>query len=114
MTNYPGYLPPPQQPERSNPAGAAAGDQRGQSGYPGRPAQGSYPPPYDWRYAPHQGQQQSAYRSAYDASYGRPGVPSGPGGPGGIPPKRSRTGLVLGAVSISWHRNDVQNWAVSF
>ncbi|WP_067967969.1 S1C family serine protease [Mycolicibacter icosiumassiliensis] len=97
MTNYPGYLPPPQQPERSNPTGAPVADQRGQAGYPGRAAQGSYPPPYDWRYAPHQGQQQPAYRSAYDASYGRPGVPSGPGGP-----KRSRTGgLVLGAVAIA-------------
>ncbi|KLO31626.1 serine protease [Mycolicibacter heraklionensis] len=105
MTNYPGYLPPPQQPERSNPTGAPVADQRGQSGYPGRAAQGSYPPPYDWRYAPHQGQQQhqqSAYRAAYDASYGRPGGPSGPGGPGGAQPKRSRAGgLVLGAVAIA-------------
>ncbi|MFL0274323.1 S1C family serine protease [Mycobacterium sp. SMC-19] len=105
MTNYPGYPPPPQQPERANPTGGPAADQRGQSGYPGRAAQGSYPPPYDWRYAPQQGQQQhqqSAYRSAYDTSYGRPGIPVGPGGPGGTPPKRSRTGgLVLGAVAIA-------------
>ncbi|OMC09048.1 serine protease [Mycolicibacter heraklionensis] len=100
MTNYPGYLPPPQQPERSNP-GAPAADQRGQSGYPGRPAQGSYPPPYDWRYAPHQGQQQSAYRAGYNAPYGRPGVAGRPGAPGGAAPKRSRSGLVLGAVAIA-------------
>ena len=101
MTNYPGYLPPPQRPERSNPTGAPAADQRSHSGYPGQAAQGSYPPPYDWRYAQHPGQQhqQSTYRAAYDASYGRPG---GTGGPGGAPQRRSRTGgLVIGAVAIA-------------
>lgn len=94
MTNYPGYLPPPQQPERSTPTGAPATNQGGHSGYPGRNAQGSYPPPYDWRYAqPHQ---QATYRSAYDATYGRPGA-------GGAPQRRSsRTGgLVMGAVAIA-------------
>jgi hypothetical protein len=38
---------------------------------------------------------QPAYQSAYNASYGRPGLPGGPA-------KRSRTGaLVLGAVAIA-------------
>ncbi|CAJ1494645.1 trypsin-like peptidase domain-containing protein [[Mycobacterium] kokjensenii] len=95
MTNYPGYYPPQQQPDRSQQTGAQAADQRGQAGYPGGTAPGSYPPHYDWRY----GQQQTAYRPAYDASYGRPGSPNGPGTGA---PKRSRTpGLVIGAVAIA-------------
>ncbi|MGV0624713.1 S1C family serine protease [Mycolicibacter minnesotensis] len=94
MTNYPGYYPPSQQPERSHQTGAPVTDQRGQSGYPGSATPGSYPPPYDWRYA-----QQSAYRSVYDGPYGRPGVPNGSGS---APQKRSRTGgLVLAAVAIA-------------
>lgn len=99
MTNYPGYLPPHQQPERSNPTGAPAVEQRGHSGYPGRGAQGPYPPHYDWRYgqqqAQHQTQQQPTYRTAYDGGYGRPG------GPGSGPAKRPRGALVLGAVAIA-------------
>ncbi|BBZ22019.1 S1C family serine protease [Mycolicibacter hiberniae] len=95
MTNYPGYLPPPAQPERPHPAGSTGADQRGQTGYPGGPVPGSYPPPYDWRYVQHQGRP-SGYRTAYDAPYG-----GGPR-PGGAAPKRSRTGgLVLGAVGIA-------------
>lgn len=95
MMNHPGYSPPPQQPERSNPTGASAGDQRGPAGYPGRGAPGPYSQ-YDWRY----GQQsaQPAYRPAYDASYGRPGIPGGPA----EPQHRPRAGaLVFGAVAIA-------------
>ncbi|HTM85172.1 MAG TPA: trypsin-like peptidase domain-containing protein [Mycobacterium sp.] len=96
MMNHPGYSPPPQQPERSNPTGPSAGGHRGPVGYPDRGAPGQYPPPYDWRY-----QQQAAqptYRSAYDASYGRPGSPAGPS----FAPKRPRAAaLVFGAVAIA-------------
>lgn len=91
MMNHPGYPPPRQQPERSNPAG----EQRGPAGYPGRGAQGPYPSAYDWRYAqpPTQQPQQPAYRSGYDGSY----VPGS-----GLPPKRSRAGaLVAGAAAIA-------------
>jgi putative serine protease PepD len=97
MTNYPGYLPPPQQPERSTPTGTSATNHAGHSGYAGRTGQGSYPPPYDWRYAqPHQ---QATYRSAYDATYTRPGAPNAAGG---APQRRSRNGgLVMGAVAIA-------------
>ncbi|OBH21217.1 S1C family serine protease [Mycolicibacter sinensis] len=99
MMNHPGYPPPRQQPERPNPAGASAGEQRGPNGYPGPGAQNPYSQAYDWRYAQapaHQGQQPS-YRSAYDGSYGRPPL-AGAGGP----PRRSRTGaLLLGAAAIA-------------
>lgn len=96
MMNHPGYPPPRQQPERSDPTGASAGEHRGPAGYPGRAAQGPYSQAYDWRYA-QSSAQQPAYRSAYDASYGRSPIP----GPG-LPPRRSRTGaLVLGAAAIA-------------
>ncbi|MEB3031631.1 trypsin-like peptidase domain-containing protein [[Mycobacterium] nativiensis] len=96
MMNHPGYSPPPQQPERSNPTGASAADQRGPAGYPGGRVPGPYSQPYDWRY----GQQpaQPAYRAPYNAAYGQPGMPVGPAGP----QKRPRSGvLVLGAVAIA-------------
>ncbi|MEO6792675.1 MAG: trypsin-like peptidase domain-containing protein [Mycobacterium sp.] len=96
MMNHPGYSPPPQQPERSNPAGSSAAGQRGPAGYPDRGAPGQYPPPYDWRYAQHSAQ--PTYRSAYDGSYSRPGSPAGPG----FAPRRPRTAaLVFGAVAIA-------------
>lgn len=98
MTNYPGYPPPHQQPDRSNPSGAPAAEQRGPAGYPGRGAPGPYSQSYDWRYAQQHAQQaQSTYRSAYDTSYGRPSLPDP-----GNPQKRSRTGtLVLGVAAIA-------------
>lgn len=99
MTNYPGYPPSHQQPERSHPTGAPGAEQHGRAGYPAGGAQGPYSQSYDWRYAHPQAQQQAQqqYRSAYGNSYGRPPVP----GPG-VPPKRPRANaLVLGAAAIA-------------
>lgn len=85
MTNHPRYSPPLQQP-----------------GYRPAPSQPAHPPQYDWRYPYPQ-----PYRQQPNP-LGTPqqGVPPGPGAPlllppAGMAPRRSRAGVIAGALAIA-------------